>query len=374
MIPLKNKPNVESPSTEYPFGSIQDKIAMVQSGTPVNRLVYNDIHQFFEKMFDYMKKTGNGVVDNAANGFELFDALLEFIEIRKNIISEFTIGVSALDNDWYDVTYGAGKWVAISQSGTAQAMVSNDGLSWSLVTVPATAYYSIAYGNGKFIAGGDTLGLSNVIATSTDGLTWTAGTLSFPFGIQKLKFINGKFFATASGTPTNAIAYSTDGITWTDATTPNVGSNIVQDITFGNGIYVAVLSGGTDRILTSTDGITWTAQTPPVNRQFTAVAYGNGLFVVTSSSSGFITKSTDGITWVDVAVPNIIYTDCVYGAGKFIIIARTGSGNRVNKSYDGITWTPETSVDNSWRAIDYKDGLFVGVSSSGTGNRVFTMQ
>lgn len=74
MIRLQDKQDVEAPSGDYPYGSIQDQ-GMSVDGTPVNRQVYSDIHQFFEKMFFESGLTANGLPDNEANGYQLFEAL-----------------------------------------------------------------------------------------------------------------------------------------------------------------------------------------------------------------------------------------------------------------------------------------------------------
>jgi hypothetical protein len=370
-VKLSDKPNVEAPSTEYPFGSIQDKISMVQSGTPVNRLVYNDMHQFFEKLCDYVSKNRNGRPDNGFNGFELFEAMLDLIETRKDLVSEWLIQTSSQDNTWVDIDYGAGLFVAVSSDGVNRVMTSPDGVTWTNRTAPLYFYNSIAYGNGLFIIGGDISGLTNDIATSTDGITWTASTTPFPFGSIRIKFINGKFWALMGSVGNiNSIWFSTDGLSWTMVTHP--AFNNPNDITYGNGLYIVITNAGTDRVMTSPDGITWTLQTVPVNRSFNRITYGNGLFVAISGTSGFATISNDGINWTDQAIAANIFTGITYGAGKFIAISRDAASDRSIISKDGINWTSLTTNTNRWNALKYIDGLFVAVAYTGTGDRVMT--
>jgi len=80
MILLEDKNNVEAPSGAYPFGSIKDDTG-INDGTPVDRTVYSDIHQFFSKLFDVSVYTSNGLPDNETNGFQLFNALTSRINI-----------------------------------------------------------------------------------------------------------------------------------------------------------------------------------------------------------------------------------------------------------------------------------------------------
>jgi hypothetical protein len=75
MIRLVDKPNTTPPDDDYPFGNIKDNPGN-RTGTPLNKLVHADFHQFFEKMFDQSGLVANGLPDNDYNGFQLFEALL----------------------------------------------------------------------------------------------------------------------------------------------------------------------------------------------------------------------------------------------------------------------------------------------------------
>lgn len=68
---LVTKTNVDSATSDYPFGKIRNKTIGV-AGTPVNVELYGDIHQFFEKMFADSGITANGLPDNVTNTFQLY--------------------------------------------------------------------------------------------------------------------------------------------------------------------------------------------------------------------------------------------------------------------------------------------------------------
>ena len=70
--------------------------------------------------------------------------------------------------------------------------------------------------------------------------------------------------------------------TWTARTLPS--SSNWRSVTYGNGLFVAVESGGT-AAATSPDGVTWTARTLPSSSNWYSVTYGNGLFVAVASGS-----------------------------------------------------------------------------------------
>ena len=77
------------------------------------------------------------------------------------------------------------------------------------------------------------------------------------------------------------VANASDGEIWTSRTSAN--DNSWWDVTYGNGLFVAVSTSGTgNRVMTSPDGITWTSRTSAADNSWFGVTYGNGLFVAVS--------------------------------------------------------------------------------------------
>jgi hypothetical protein len=100
MIPLVDKQNATAPDSDYPFGNIKDNPGN-GTGTPVNKEVYADFHQFFEKMFSESGIVANGLPDNEYNGFQLFWALLKNISYRISSRNTFDTGDPITDiNDF----------------------------------------------------------------------------------------------------------------------------------------------------------------------------------------------------------------------------------------------------------------------------------
>jgi len=97
-------------------------------------------------------------------------------------------------------------------------------------------------------------------------------------------------------------------------------------VTYGNGLFVAVASTGTDRVMTSPDAAWF------------GVTFGNGVFVAVDNADG-------------------------------------PSGNQAMSSTDGIDWTldetPNYASATGWQAVTYGDGRFVAVAATGT-DRVMT--
>jgi hypothetical protein len=74
---------------------------------------------------------------------------------------------------------------------------------------------------------------------------------------------------------------SPDGATWTARAAAE--ANQWMDVTYGNGLFVAVARTGTNPVMTSPDGINWTARAAAEANQWYGVTYGNGLFVAVST-------------------------------------------------------------------------------------------
>ena len=74
MIALANKTNVDNTNANYPFGKLINDTG-TNNGTPIDEQVYNDIHQFFEKLMFEAGITANNLPDNDTNGYQLYNAL-----------------------------------------------------------------------------------------------------------------------------------------------------------------------------------------------------------------------------------------------------------------------------------------------------------
>lgn len=71
---LVNKTNVQAADGDYPYGRIKDNPGD-NSGTPVNELLYGDIHQFFERLMAKAGVTFNELPDGPYDVFQYYEAL-----------------------------------------------------------------------------------------------------------------------------------------------------------------------------------------------------------------------------------------------------------------------------------------------------------
>ena len=192
------------------------------------------------------------------------------------------------------------------------------------------------------------------LAYSPDGLSWTNSPVQpFTSPVAQIAWNGSMWLAGSSGDPTHILATSSDGISWTGLTSTDglpSSPETCSGIAWGNSMWMVVISGN---IYTSTNGTTWTQNTTFTGSANT-VAYGNGQFVVGEVSNLRITRN--GIVWTS---PTNIASltmdiDGNYGAasnigpvnynGK-IWITGIGGGFPVKRyttaySFDAITWYP----------------------------------
>lgn len=171
------------------------------------------------------------------------------------------------------------------------------------------------------------------------------------FLTQQNIVLNNKLFAYNKA----QIFYTEDGNNWSEGILEAPTNNIISRHceAYGNGNYVIISTTTTD-ILYSTDGITWKNGEFP-NSSCSDICYGNGKFI--SITSNGIFYSTDGITWSNSSASNVSkYKFIKYGNGKFIIAGQAGCAYSV----DGLSWT--NIMTQSLDKFTYGNGKFIGIN------------
>ena len=292
-------------------------------------------------------------------------------------VTDSTFGTSLISS----IAYGNNTYVAGENYG--KMATSPDGITWTAVTdstfdpTDPTGPYVIAYGYNMFIAGG-----SGKMVTSSDGTTWTAVTNS-TFGydsILGITFDNGQFVAVGSGGKMAISSFADNG-------SANIGKNwtAVGDSTFGTAYLITAIAYGNSKFVavgynypdyngkmavsTNANGKTWTAVTDSTfgTDMIYGITYGNGKFVAVGDK-GKMATSPDGTTWTAVTDSKFgtdgIY-NITYGNGKFVAV---GANGKMATSPDGTTWTAEvnnTFGTDSINKIIYGNGKFVAVGANG---------
>ncbi len=257
---------------------------------------------------------------------------------------------------------------------------AKNAITWKAQTPPPNFTQNlngIAFNSSgpKFVAVGD----AGAVVTSTDGVTWTAGTIStMPTPkLNSIAFSGSTFVAVGDG---GAIYSSGDGATWNLRTAPDAGT--LNAVAFLSGQFITV--GANGFIATSPDGATWTPQRPPTNNSLRAIAYGASKFVsagvvttadaryVIVGDAGTILTSSDSSTWLPPAIPPPTVTQNlydVYFGSRFIAVG--AAGTVVTSAADTTTtlqWQPTTSGTTDLFATVFALGANVAVGAAGTNN------
>jgi len=227
--------------------------------------------------------------------------------------------------NWNSIAYGApvgsnGLFVAVAGTANAGA-VSTNGTTWTAISLPVfgdstlNEWVDIAYGKGKFVALANS---GNIVAVGTynsitSTISWVGVIMdSVADSSQKdwvsIAYGNNRFVAISS---TGDISYSFDTETWYGATAASQDGSTAHNwkqIRYGQGVFFAVGdSGGRDIgadpvpasettfAATSYDGIRWTNRGLPEAALWSAVAFGNP-----DISMGDSTASNSTPMWIAV--------------------------------------------------------------------------
>ena len=180
--------------------------------------------------------------------------------------------------------------------------------------------------------------------------------------INDIAYGNGVWVLGSSG---GDVRSSTDGATWTTRTS-NFGVTSIQSVahnglTGASSTFVAVGLAGTLR--TSTDATTWTTRTSQFGTtDIGLIAYGNGLWVA-AGTAGTLRTSTDAITWT-TRVSNFGTTSIqgiAYGNGIWVAVGSAA----IRTSTDATTWVTQTSYTPStasFNGIRFNNGNFLATT------------
>jgi hypothetical protein len=117
---------------------------------------------------------------------------------------------------------------------------------------------------------------------------------------------------------------------------------------------------GTNLSATSSDGVTWTSRTMPSTRDWYALFYANGRFVIAGNSSTTGAYSTDGISWTTTTLPNSSsWVQTGFGNSRWVIQGQNQPSSFAVSTDNGATWSAATA------------GSGIATSSSVFGNGVF---
>jgi hypothetical protein len=208
-----------------------------------------------------------------------------------------------------DLYWDGSKWFAVGNLNplTSEALAtSTDGITWTAnTTLTSIGAISSIVGNGsRYVAGGS---VSPYFAYSNDGETWSAATSGSTGIIQNLSLAtNGSIFVAGNNDyfSGSVIKYSYDGNTWFNSNANTIfgsGSDAIARAIVWNGQFFLAVGrkqfGAAGNAAKSTDGITWTATTAPYTNSLSLAWDGKRFYAGGGNVSTNMAYSTDGNSW-----------------------------------------------------------------------------
>lgn len=264
------------------------------------------------------------------------------------------------------------QWVMVGQGGAVAT--SPDGITWTASTGAATRDWAeVIFANKLFVAVGGGSGSGVRLMTSPDGVTWTSPTLSGSNAWNAIaygpdSFSNVRFVAIG-----NAKAVSSpDGVTWTlsNANPPSGGwISICPGLSGFIAIRPSTVGGDTSTVASGNGGVNdaWAVPTDAKLGAWASICYAAGIGVVAVGATGWtnqVVTSTGSITsgsvWTTrTAAAANEWTSVCYGKGLFVAVSSNGT-RRVMTSPNGTTWTLRDASRNIlWQRVAFGDGLFI---------------
>jgi hypothetical protein len=266
------------------------------------------------------------------------------------------------------------QWVTAGGSGALYTSTSSTASTWTSRTSSfgTTNINKVAANGFLFVAVGD----SGKLGTSYDGITWTQQTSSFlTSGIYSVAYGNGYWVAGGA----SKIATSTDGINWTQQTNPAAGN--WQAVAYGNGLWVLLQANGTMYTATDPTG-TWTVRTSTLANGAYDVHYAKAQSIWVAgadqaATTGALASSTDGLTWTARTSANTTKSFAWFASNSSVIICATSNATPtcdVQSSTNGTTWTdrtPASGVQYVYGAASDDAGL-IAICAANTGGVIQT--
>ena len=233
------------------------------------------------------------------------------------------------------------------QRGT-DVLQSTDLRTWNRVGTLADSLQSIAYANGRWVAGG--------------------------------VHANPGPLATSIVHMTGVIYSSTDASSWTQVATMDQQDAGRQSVVYGNGTWLSVSTEDDYsapvpfpalKMLASTDGTSWSPNGGKVPAAYEdSLAFGGGQWVLGSEPANDNPKphlSRDGVTWSDVAGPgdsNSSFSVLAYGDGRFLAANQESGAGAVSTTFvtssDGTSWSSAGHADGNVSALAFGGQRVIG--------------
>jgi photosystem II stability/assembly factor-like uncharacterized protein len=262
--------------------------------------------------------------------------------------------------------------VIVGDAGVIYSSIAAAPMAARTNPVPNVNLYSVVYGGGIMVAGGE----GGTLIRSTDTIAWTTVTSGTTARLNAGSFsASGTFILVGAG---GGLVASTDG--GTSWTTP--GSGVTTDLygaTFGTNPNRFVVVGAEGVILVGESGADWVRfGSGLTDRSLRAAAFGSFLLpnqttvtnrFVAVGDGGTVLTSTDANTWTVVPAFTTKNLRGVIFGGRFVAVGEDGA---IFTSSDGLTWeTRSSGTTADLNAVAREVAGYTAVGEAGTNVSTF---
>lgn len=273
----------------------------------------------------------------------------------------WNLAESGTAQDLFAVESGKGYLVAVGTSGVC-VLSKDHGASWSTGAPLADDGLAVAYGNGKWLAGGVA---GEVYQTAEPEVPWsTVETLGYEiYAIDAVRILPGTFHYGDEGSDPKIWNTPDHG------TSTNGGGRPAAHDGYGAAhdadAWVQVGSGGT--VYRSVDdGVSWGTVASGVVVALRAVELFTGTAVAVGDSGTIIRSETSGASWSTVTsgTSEHLYGVASYGGGRWVVV---GAAIILLSDDDGETWAPAETQPTvaALRAVTIHEGRAIAVGDGG---------
>jgi photosystem II stability/assembly factor-like uncharacterized protein len=222
--------------------------------------------------------------------------------------------------------------------------------------------------NSKMVA----VGLSGLIATSTDGSQWsiqTPGTTQHLYCVS-YKTLNpslnpSPLFIAGGDAGTILVSTDANAINWSQH---QVGASRITGIAITDQGSVTCVNAFGQVFISNNAGQSWSLSTSLSNVSLNSIEYGNGLWVIggrdtLNGKTASIWTSTNRVNWTKKTIPyrkGYVY-DITYTGTDFVAVAE----NLIISSPDGTNWSLKFTAPNTLYAIEHSMYNVVAVGVAG---------
>ena len=305
------------------------------------------------------------------------------------------------------LSYANGVWLAVANSFEPNSIngawapdqirskimaSSNSGSTWSTVRDGGPELItSLIWGDTRAVAitrYGINSSVWNTAISSADGANWTPRLLPQARYWTDLAYGGGTYVAVsyAANASEQAIATSTDGISWTAHTAPATQSNWTS-VVYGNGAFVAVApyfnAGMPSRAMRSTNGTTWAVVTMPAGANWQQVTFAGGFFMAFGEGTD-LAISADGVNWVLRDTNRVAtWNSAAYGASKLVVVAgdaaaaygtaTIGAGGSASASFTVASTSTAATPTYQWQVSSDGGTTYVDISGATSATLALTV-